>query len=60
MTRYWSSRTVTETSILSWFHEETKFNRDIKEYKKTLGYQEKINVYIEILQVKTTILGINI
>ena len=29
-TRYWNCRTVTEPSILSWFHEGTKFNCDIK------------------------------
>ena len=30
ITWYWNFRTVTEPSILSWFHEETKFKCDIK------------------------------
>ena len=30
ITWYWHSKTVTKPGILSWIHEETKFNCDIK------------------------------
>ena len=30
ITQYWNSGTVTEPIILSWIHEEIKFNCDIK------------------------------